>query len=105
MSTPDNDGAGRGEAEKIRAQQLNDAQSIVKELAGLKLTNLIPPDVDAIEHAREHANDDGRTEVAVNADMEMREALRKWEAGKTQLADLRARLRRLLDELKIDIEV
>lgn len=88
-----------------QAKQKPQIQAIVNELATLKLVDLLPPDLDALNHAKDHADGDGRGSAAGDADREMQEASRKWDEAQTILRDMRDRINTLAAELQLGIKV
>ena len=74
---------------------------IVRSLASVDLVSLIPPDVEAIEHAKEHGvgNEDvGKLVGSGAAELERERKIKEIEALKT-------RLKKILDALGLDIDV
>lgn len=86
-------------------QQKEEAKTIVSELATIKLLDILPPDVEALEHAKDHADADGRGTAAKDANIEIQEVSRKWEEAQDKLNGLRSRINALTAELQLDIKV
>lgn len=74
-------------------------RDIAAQLGGLNLAELLPPDTEAIEHAKEHVHADIRVTTAIDADLEMEEGRRTWENAQVKLEELRQRLNAILDDL------
>ncbi|KAF8323680.1 hypothetical protein DL93DRAFT_2151020 [Clavulina sp. PMI_390] len=91
--------------EDTRQRQRRDAQAIVTGLAALPLVDLLPPDAEALEHAKEHAESDGRDGASKSATTEGEEAKAKWEAAKSGMEGLKSRLNALLGEVGLEIRV
>lgn len=85
-------------------------RSLVKEFAGIKMPDLLPPDIEAMDHAKEHAAQaaagqeetpgDGQetregTEV-FSDDINVDKASAKWKAARKSFEELRERLKKAL---------
>jgi hypothetical protein len=80
-------------------------RNIFTELGTINLMELLPPDVEAIEHAKEHARADNRDSMVADADAELEEGGRTWQNAKTKMAELRRRLNVILEDLGLPLDV
>lgn len=101
-------GAPETERPEARAQtQLGpmdmrtEVTEIVRGLANVQPASLIPPDVEAIEHAKEHGKGDEDVGKLVELDAAERERERKIQEVET----LKARLKQVLHVLGLDIDL
>lgn len=99
-----NTGGMSDETEKEK--RIKEVQGIVAELAALKLMDHLPVDLEAMEHAKEHASADGRSTAptSTDADAELAESVRKYEDAKRIVEEARNRLRRLAAGMQLNIE-
>lgn len=80
-------------------------QEIATELGGINLTDLLPPDVEAIEHALEHARADNREAMVADADAELEARGRTWDNAKAKVEELRRRLNVILEDFGLPFDV
>ncbi|KAF9517172.1 hypothetical protein BS47DRAFT_1339882 [Hydnum rufescens UP504] len=73
---------------------------IVRALADVRLASLIPPDVEAIEHAKEHAGGDEGLEKLVGSD-----AAEERDRKVQEIEILKTRLKHVLRDLGLDIDL
>lgn len=103
----DKGNASDSDVEKLKAEVRN----LVKELASLKLAGLLPPDIEAMDHAKEHAaqaavgqeeSSEGGAEEAKEGtevfsdDINVEKATAKWKEARASLEGLKERLRVVL---------
>ncbi|KAL5518549.1 hypothetical protein ACEPAH_231 [Sanghuangporus vaninii] len=79
----------RGDKEQL----LSETREIVNGLAHLQLMDLVPPDEEALAHAKEHAESDGGESLVLAVSSETR------QKALSDLSSLRQRLERLLEAL------
>jgi len=78
---------------------------IVTELGKLNMTELLPPDADAIEHAKEHAHADNHDATAADADLQLEEVKRTWEHARGKIEEFRQKLNAILEDIGLSLHV
>lgn len=110
-----------GDNEKERVKEMTrETRAIVRELGAIQLSDLVPPDLEAIEHAKVHhseaANDPSASngagpdnEPVVGAvekvDKEAKEKEARWKAKKEELGSIRQRLMAIVAELGLEVAI
>jgi len=108
--TPSQDTQGEsadtGAKRESRATMRIEVGNMIRALAKIRLASLLPPDTEAIEHAREHVGADqagiddllGQGTTGAATDTEREEKVREVE-------DIKTRLRSILQTLGLDVEL
>jgi len=96
-----NEGRAGGATEAQKHQSV--VLEIVTELGKLNMRELLPPDADAIEHAKEHAHTGNRDAMAADAGLQLEEVKRTWEHARAKIEELRQKLNAILEDLGLSL--